>query len=74
MISPEDAWFTYEYPNYFKILPQINGWENDPNRIKNGKKVPEGFVIQSDKNDKWMSDAELRSWLDVYCKKFGNFE
>ena len=74
MISPEDAWFTFEYPNYFKILPQINGWEKDPKRIKRGKKVPEGFCYSSDKNDKWMSDAELRAWLDVYCKKFGNFE
>lgn len=74
MISPEDAWFTYEYPNYFKILPQINGWEKDPNRIKNGKKVSEGFCYSSDKNDKWMSDAELRAWLDVYCEKYGNFQ
>ena len=74
MISPEDAWFTYEYPNYYKILPQINGWEKDPNRIKNGKKVPEGFCYSSDNNDKWMSDAELRAWLDVYREKIGNLE
>ena len=26
MIGIEDAPFTYEYENYFKILPQINNW------------------------------------------------
>ena len=29
MIGEEDAPHTYEYSNYFKILPAINGWNND---------------------------------------------
>ena len=35
---------TYEYDSYFKILPVINEWADDPNRIKDGKKVPHDFI------------------------------
>ncbi len=44
MIGVEDANHTFEYDGYFKILPAINNWSTDPKRIKNGRKVPEGFV------------------------------
>ena len=29
MISIEDSYSTYEYLNYYKILPQINDWGKD---------------------------------------------
>ena len=29
MISSEDSFSTYEYSNYYKILPQINEWKKD---------------------------------------------
>ena len=38
MIGIEDAAHTYEYDGYFKILPAINDWSNDPKRIGSGKK------------------------------------
>jgi UDP-N-acetylglucosamine 4,6-dehydratase (inverting) len=38
MISAEDANYTYEYKDHFKILPTINNWGNSPQRIKNGIK------------------------------------
>lgn len=50
MISPEDSFSTYEYADYYKILPAINAWCDDPKRIKGGVKVPEGFAYTSDKN------------------------
>ena len=65
MIGAEDAHFTYEYPSYYKILPQINSWDKDANRIKDGKRVPEGFVYSSDNNYEWMSDGELQAWIDA---------
>jgi len=71
MISAEDSYFTYEYPDYFKILPQINGWANDQKRIKDGVKVPEGFVYASDNNSAWMSDADLQAWVDVNKESIG---
>jgi UDP-N-acetylglucosamine 4,6-dehydratase len=72
MIGVEDAHFTYEYPEYYKILPQINDWGNDNKRIKDGIKVPEGFVYASDTNTQWMSDAELQAWLDSNQNSIGN--
>jgi FlaA1/EpsC-like NDP-sugar epimerase len=71
MISAEDAYYTYEYPEHFKILPTINGWSNCPKRIKTGKKVPEGFVYASDNNTEWMQKAELQAWIDVNREKIG---
>ena len=72
MIGAEDAHFTYEYPEHYKILPQINNWDKDANRIKDGKKVPEGFVYASDNNAEWMSDAELQAWIDANREKIGS--
>ena len=72
MIGAEDAYFTYEYPEHYKILPQINNWDRDVNRIKDGNKVPEGFVYASDNNTEWMSDADLASWIDTNRDKIGS--
>ena len=71
MIGEEDAHFTYEYPEHFKILPQINGWDVDPKRIKNGNRVPDGFVYSSGNNADWMTDDQLRAWIDANASKIG---
>ena len=63
MISAEDAYYTYEYPEHFKILPTINHWATDPKRIKDGIKVSEGFVYTSDNNAEWMSADDLHQWI-----------
>ncbi len=63
MISVEDSYTTYEYPDYYKILPAINGWGEDPNRIKDGGKVREGFEYVSNKNTQWLGVEDLRAWL-----------
>lgn len=72
MISAEDAYYTYEYPEHFKILPVINDWSNSPERIKDGKKVAEGFVYSSDNNSEWMSGEQLQSWIDANREKIGS--
>jgi FlaA1/EpsC-like NDP-sugar epimerase len=72
MISAEDAHYTYEYPEHFKILPTINGWATCPNRIQNGVKVPEGFVYASDNNPEWMSDQQLQNWIQLNQDKIGS--
>ena len=71
MIGAEDSYFTYEYPEHFKILPQINDWAEDQERIKDGMKVPEGFVYTSDSNPAWMSDAELQAWINDNANNIG---
>lgn len=71
MIGSEDAYYTYEYPEHFKILPAINSWDQDANRIKDGKKVPEGFIYSSDTNAEWMTDETLKAWIDANWGKIG---
>jgi UDP-N-acetylglucosamine 4,6-dehydratase (inverting) len=71
MIGAEDAYYTYEYPEHYKILPAINNWDQDVNRIKDGTKVTEGFVYASDNNSEWMTDAELKAWIDANGEKIG---
>lgn len=72
MIAAEDAYYTYEYPEHFKILPAINSWDQDANRIKEGKKVPEGFVYSSENNQEWMKAEELKAWIDANREKIGS--
>ena len=64
MISQEDSFYTYEYSDYYKILPQINDWWKDHLRIKKGKKVTEGFIYSSDNNKEWMTKSHLQKWID----------
>jgi len=65
MISQEDSLYTYDYQGYYKILPQINDWGKDNKRIKNGKKVKEGFVYSSDNNPQWMTKTNLKKWINI---------
>jgi UDP-N-acetylglucosamine 4,6-dehydratase len=71
MIGAEDSYFTYEYPEHYKILPQINGWAEDEKRIKDGVKVAEGFTYASDTNAEWMSDADLQAWISANQDSIG---
>ncbi|GGO85133.1 UDP-N-acetylglucosamine 4,6-dehydratase (inverting) [Marinobacterium nitratireducens] len=71
MIGADDAYYTYEYPEHYKILPAINSWDKDANRIKDGKKVQEGFVYSSDQNPAWMSEHHLREWIDANFDEIG---
>jgi len=73
MIGSEDSSYTYEYADYYKILPAINNWNQDTRRVKNGKKVPEDFVYSSDNNPVWMTDVELLHWINVNREKIGIF-
>lgn len=71
MISYEDAAHTYEYNDYYKILPAIHGWSLDPARINGGKLVSANFSYTSDNNREWMSIETLREWVDVNRDKIG---
>ena len=63
MIGEQDSPYTYEYPDYYKILPNIFDWASDPERIKTGKKVAQDFVYSSEKNNDWMSVDSLSTWI-----------
>lgn len=63
MIGVEDSHYTFEYPEHYKILPQINRWADSVERIKDGVRVQEGFEYSSGSNIDWMSDDEFLSWF-----------
>jgi len=73
MISEEDALYTYEYDGYFKVLPSINDWSSCEMRIKNGKKVMDGFCYTSNNNTEWMSVETLQQWINDNLEKIGKF-
>lgn len=72
MISPEDAFYTYEYADHYKILPQICEWGDIRKSIKGGKRVPEGFSYTSDNNKDWMTIPQLREWIEANRVKIGS--
>jgi len=72
MIGSEDAQYTYEYTDHFKILPSINNWSNDINRIGSGIKVKPDFVYRSDINKEWMDVSTLKDWVKSNHNKIEN--
>ncbi len=64
MISYEDAPHTYEYKDYYKILPALNNLSKDQKRIGEGKKVANDFTYSSEKNTDWMEDLVLQEWIE----------
>lgn len=72
MIGVEDSHFTYEYPEHYKILPQICEWGIFEDMIKGGAKVPEGFSYTSDNNKEWMTITQLQQWIEQNRHKIGS--
>ena len=60
-----------KYDDFYKILPAINQWFDDPKRIGKGMKVDENFTYCSDNNKEWMKITELKSWLMENANKIG---
>tara|TARA_E500000178_G_C16938093_1_gene714976 strand:+ start:98 stop:1099 length:1002 start_codon:yes stop_codon:yes gene_type:complete len=71
MISKDEANSTFEYNDYYKILPQTNKSSENKLLIKKGKKVSEGFVYSSDKNKDWMTRSDLKKWLNTNSDYIG---
>ncbi|MDA9704105.1 UDP-N-acetylglucosamine 4,6-dehydratase (inverting) [Prochlorococcus sp. AH-736-L19] len=72
MISKEDAPYTYEYIDYYKILPAINDWSINSERINGGQLVSPDFSYSSDLNPDWMEIDELRKWITENKENIGS--
>ena len=72
MISKEDAPYTYEYIDHYKILPAINDWSINSERINGGQLVPPDFSYSSDLNPDWMEIDELRKWITENKENIGS--
>jgi UDP-N-acetylglucosamine 4,6-dehydratase/5-epimerase len=70
MIGLEDAMNTYEYDDYFKIIPQGLPTSEKERIISGGTAVPEDFIYASDSNDDWMSKDDLIEFVKANNKKF----
>lgn len=66
MIGVEDAPYTYEYSDYYKILPAIHGWNHDPLRNNGGVRVSEDFTYTSNNNTHWMDVKFLQDWISMH--------
>jgi UDP-N-acetylglucosamine 4,6-dehydratase len=64
MIGIEDAPYTYEFSDYYKILPAINNWHEDSERKTTGKLVEPSFIYSSDNNKEWMTKEDLTIWIE----------
>ncbi len=71
MIGLEDAPYTFEFKNHFKILPALYNWSCDPDRISDGVKVANDFSYTSDNNDFWMSSEDLHNWININKQQIG---
>ena len=71
MIGVEDAPHTYEYSNYYKIIPAIHNWSSDPAKIKSGQKVSDEFIYSSETNSDWMTIKVLKEWIKNNIDKIG---
>ena len=69
MISEDDAFFTYEYKTYFKILPNYIRKIELKKYIKNGKKVKTGFSYSSDNNKVWVTHKQLNVYIEKIKKE-----
>ena len=65
MIGQDDAPYTYEYNDYYKILPSIYSWSKDPKRINLGKQVSHNFSYTSENNKDWMTKNTLKKWIKI---------
>ena len=68
MISEEDSFYTLEYKDFFKIIPNIN---NNPKFYNSNKAkfVKKNFSYSSDNNKSWKDHKYLSNWI----KKFPNY-
>lgn len=67
MITPSDAFHTYDLGTYYTILPQKPVWKlNEYIAAFNAKKVPEGFSYNSGDNSEWETIDSLRSKIKEF--------
>ena len=71
MIGEEDAPTTFEYDGYYKILPVINNWSDDEERIQDGDKVDSTFTYNSKTNSDWISEEDINSWINLNISNLG---
>lgn len=68
MISKEESVNTYEFPEYFKVLPQASD-NFKKYKINKSRLVSKDFIYRSDLNKEWMSIPQLSKLIKKLYKK-----
>lgn len=63
MISSDDSLYTYDFKDYFKILPTINNNKKFYEIKKNHKQVADNFNYISNINSNWLKAPAIRKWI-----------
>ena len=67
MIGEDDSRHTIEFPEYHVIAPEVrfsSSMASVDNLLKvGGKRLPEGFIFSSDRNDRWLDVDGLRKLI-----------
>lgn len=66
LISEDDGRATLEYPDHFVIQPQFDWWGSK--RKNGGKRLTEGFIYSSDRNDWRLTEFEIREIVNKYSE------
>ena len=70
MIGSDEAICTYEFKNFYKILPVIHDDLYFKESIKKGTLVKKGFIYSSLNNKDWMTTKFLEKWISLNKKSF----
>jgi UDP-N-acetylglucosamine 4,6-dehydratase len=66
MVTPDDALNTLEYDDHYVIQPAAQWWDGaEFCRNTGGRPVAEGFQYSSDRNDQWLTPAQLSKLLEA---------
>jgi UDP-N-acetylglucosamine 4,6-dehydratase len=60
MISADDSRRTIVFENRFVVTPVVAEWGYQPPK---GSKMPEGEAYRSDTNDSWMSESDIKNFI-----------
>ena len=68
MIGKHEANNTFEFKDFFVIIPTILNKSRFNKLLKNSKRVKSNFEYSSDLNKKWISNKDFKKWLSDYLK------
>lgn len=66
MIGIEDALSTFEFNDFYKIIPTITNLAKEQFNLGGARSVDPEFTYTSDSNNHWMSEEELKKWLEQF--------
>ncbi|MGL5099741.1 MAG: hypothetical protein ACRC6B_06865 [Fusobacteriaceae bacterium] len=60
MITSDDSRGTYEYGDWYVIYPNFTWWNKEKHFTSGGKLIKEGWEYNSETNNVWLGEEELR--------------